>query len=370
MDALNLLIKPASGLCNMECCYCFYKEELSHSHRIRPEIMKEEVMELLIKRACEETERWLHVTFQGGEPTLAGLDFFQRFTELVSQQKKPTLQVSYSLQTNGLLLDQNWAEFLYKNQFLVGLSYDGMPYIHDRNRVDHAGRGTAERVEEAWSLLQKNRVETNLLCVVTRQIAKKPGDVYRYMKKKGGRYLQFIPCIGPDREGEKPPKWALTPEDYAYFLKALFDLWYQDWKNGSYVSIRQFDDYVNLLCGRHPSSCAAAGICGSHLVVENDGSLYPCDFFVDDNWCLGTVTERSLTEILTAGKAKQFVNERYLPESCKSCRYYGLCRGGCKNDYQWSGDLYSNRFCGAFQEFFAYGILRLQEIAAIEKRFT
>lgn len=366
MDRISLLVKPVSGLCNMECRYCFYKDELAHSEKVKPGIMSERVMETLVERICREEPSWIQVAFQGGEPTLAGLDFFRHFTGEVERRKKTGCQVCYTIQTNGLLIDEKWAEFLRKRQFLVGLSFDGTPYIHDGNRIDRRGEGTAERVEETWRMLRKHQVETNLLCVVTKQAARKAEAVYRYLKEMGARYLQFIPCISPIEEAEHPQPWLLNAGDYGKFLKSVFDLWYRDWKEGNYVSIRQMDDYVNLMVGRAPSSCAAWGRCGGYLVVESDGSIYPCDFFVEDGWYLGNIQDDSLHSLLGSRKMAAFTGEKHQGQECAQCRYFGLCRGGCKNDYAHkSGNIY----CRAYKEFFPYALPRLEEIAQQERLY-
>ncbi len=355
MDNLSLLVKPASGLCNMACRYCFYRDETKRYKELDMQVMSEETTELLIERACAEAKTSLQITFQGGEPTLAGLPYFRRFAALVREKKRSRTKVFYSLQTNGLLIDEEWAEFLAKNRFLVGLSFDGTPRIHDANRPDRGGTGTASRVERAWKLLREHRAETNLLCVVTEQAAGKPQQVYRYMKGMGAGYLQFIPCIPlADSAPDQAAEWQLTPDSYAYFLKAVFDLWYRDWQNGVYVSVRHLDDYIKLLLGGYASSCAAMGQCGGYFAVENDGSVYPCDFFVSRDWYLGNIREMSFMELAKSKKMAQFLTEPYKPEKCRTCAWYGLCRGGCKNDYYMRERARENRFCGAYQEFFAY----------------
>lgn len=370
MKELSLLIKPASGLCNMKCKYCFYKEELSHSQYVHMGIMNDETMEVLVERICREVEQRIQITFQGGEPTLAGLDYFRKFTELVNQKKSAGLEISWSFQTNGILIDENWAEFFRENHFLVGLSFDGMPQYHDRYRLDIQENGTAEQVLKTWRLLQKHRVETNLLCVVTKQTARKPERIYHYMKELGADFLQFIPCIQPLGRQENAGYNTLSSKEYAYFLSGLFDCWYKDWKNGEYVSIRQFDDYVHLLCGQMPSSCAACGRCGGYLAVENDGGVYPCDFYVNDRWYLGNICEEPLDKIFTSRKMQEFLTESQIPSKCEQCRYYILCRGGCKNDRKNTDGEYENIFCKAYKEFFKYTEVRFKEIAEIEKYYV
>lgn len=367
MKELSLLIKPASGLCNMKCKYCFYKEELSHSQYVHMGIMNDETMEVLVERICREVEQRIQITFQGGEPTLAGLDYFRKFTELVNQKKSAGLEISWSFQTNGILINDEWAEFLAENHFLVGLSFDGLPQIHDKYRVDGEGKGTAQRVRETWELLKKYNVDTNLLCVVTRQTARKPERVYRYMKEMDGRFLQFIPCIQSLGKQGDAGYSTLSSEEYAYFFKGLFDCWYRDWKQGDYVSIRQFDDYVHLLCRQRPSSCAACGRCGGYLAVENDGSIYPCDFYVEDKWRIGNIKEKSFEELAKDQKMVHFLQNSHMPVKCTQCRYRILCNGGCKNDRKENDGIYENIFCAGYREFFEYTEVRLREIAEKEE---
>jgi uncharacterized protein len=366
MQRISLLVKPVSGLCNLECSYCFYKEELGRMTGLKPGIMSEKVRSTLIERVIQEAERTIEITFQGGEPTLAGLQFYEDFVAEIESKKKPGQRVFYAIQTNGIVLEEKWADFLAAHDFLVGLSFDGMPFVHDLYRKDSQGRGSAEKVEKAFRLLQQKKVRTNLVCVVTRQAAKKPERLFRYMKALGGTYLQFIPCIEPEDCGEQ--NFALSGREYAEFLKGLFDLWYQGWLNGDYVSIRQFEDYVHLGCGREPSCCAASGSCGSYLVVEQDGSLYPCDFYVQDAWYLGNLLTMSLEEALHTQKALDFLTQTPEKKACADCAYAGVCRGGCKRDYQLLQGQEKNRFCQAYQEFFAYSAPRLLKIVEEERR--
>ncbi|MCD7884890.1 MAG: anaerobic sulfatase maturase [Lachnospiraceae bacterium] len=383
MNELSLLLKPASGLCNMRCSYCFYREETASQTCFEQNIMSSDVMELLCRRACESAEKYLHIAFQGGEPTLAGVDFYRRFTALIEAFAPRGLHIEYAFQTNGLLLDEEWMEFFRKHHCLVGLSFDGMRQLHDQYRLDAAGKGTADRVQRAWKQLQDAKVDTNLLCVVTRRTAAKPERVYRYLKEMGAAYLQFIPCMDFSapvtgtsdpgaHSGTRENTWSLKGDEYAHFLKGLFDLWYRDWKNGSYVSIRQFDDYIHLLCGERPSACSACGECGGYLVVENDGSVYPCDFYVEDDWLLGSIKEASLEE-LSCGEDMRKFQERSCgrEEACRKCRYYVPCRGGCRHDWTSGQGMAGgkNLFCEAYQEFFAYALPRMQEIAEAERRY-
>lgn len=368
MDHITLLIKPASSLCNMRCSYCFYEDVANSRDQKSMGIMTSETTDVLIRKVFQTLSPVGSVSFlfQGGEPTVAGLDYFHNFLDCVEKYRKPGNKVYYAIQTNGMLVDEMFAEFFGKHRFLVGLSVDGTQSIHDYFRVDAAGKGTWKNAVNAFELLEKHKVETNLLCVVTAQIAKKARRVYQSLTALGALSLQFIPCLEPIDAVRGKTAYALTPEAYGRFLCQLFDCWYQDWKVGNHVRIRTFDDYLAHMLRIPPSSCAASGKCGSYLVVEGDGSLYPCDFYVLDHWCLGNIHQCEISETLCSSKATAFLNERNgSPDGCIKCRYYLLCRGGCKRDWDSTG---GNYYCSSYKAFFKYAISRLEEMAAVYAR--
>ena len=371
MKSISLLIKPASSLCNMRCKYCFYADVAQLRSVKSYGLMSLETAEQIIRSAfaCAERGGSIMFAFQGGEPTLAGLPFFRAFLELERCYKKHGISVSHSIQTNGYLLDDAWARFFADNGFLVGLSVDGSREIHDKYRLDSSGEGTWQTATHALQALQRQKADYNLLCVVTRDCARRAQMVYRSLQKLGGVYLQFIPCLDGLEAERGGASYSLTPELYGKFLCSLFDAWYLDWKNGTYTSIRLFDDYVHLMMGEPSGSCATSGQCGSYLVVEADGSLYPCDFYVLDEWRLGTVSNCSLEEASRSEQALGFMAEgRRRPSACSTCRWLEICLGGCKRDWLPQNGQQQNYFCAAFQRFFTYAYPRLQEIAAAELR--
>ncbi len=367
---VSLLIKPASSLCNLRCKYCFYADVAANRELNSYGVMSPETEERLIRAALEEAgaDRTVSFAFQGGEPTLAGLAYFQTFVEIVRRISGANPPVSYSIQTNGMAIDDEWAAFFRENRFLVGLSVDGGIDLHDLHRVDAEGKGTWKRVTKAFRCLQENRVETNLLCVVTRACARKPVSAYNALKKLGAQYLQFIPCLDPLEAERGSLPFSLLPEDYGKFLCALFDAWYDDWKAGRYVSVRLFDDYVHLLMGIPAGTCATTGQCGNCFVAESDGGLYPCDFFVLDKWRLGSVNEGcALGEIASCERERKFLAESAeKPGECAPCRWRRLCNGGCKRDWYYLDGAAHNYYCPAFKAFFTHAVPRMKEIAAAE----
>lgn len=258
MKHINLLIKPASSLCNLRCEYCFYEDAAQNRTQHSMGIMQPVLAKELIKQVFNTVEKGGAVSFafQGGEPTVAGLPFFQTFIDEVANQKPADVHVSYAIQTNGTLLDEKWARFLKKNAFLVGLSLDGFRGAHDTYRRDADGNGTWSRVLRAKRLLEEYGVTYNALCVVTERCAANPEQTYNSLKNLGFRHIQFIACLDPIGKPRGQEVWSLAPEDYGSFLCRVFDFWYQDWATGNYHSVRLFDDYIHILLGDGASTCA------------------------------------------------------------------------------------------------------------------
>lgn len=368
MKSVTFLIKPASSLCDMRCRYCFYHDISSIREVRNMGLMSVDTARALIRGGFEAVGPggFVQFTFQGGEPTLVGLDFFREFMELEAPYRALGMGAGHAIQTNGMHLDSRWATFLKENGFLVGLSIDGTRAIHDSYRVDAAGMGTWDRAVSALELLDRFGVETNLLCVVSGAAAKNPQKVYAALRRLGDHPLQFIPCLDPMGAERGREAYSLRPGAYGRFLCSLFDCWYRDWKQGNYLSIRNFEDHLRILMRLPPSSCAASGACGSYLVAEGDGSLYPCDFYVLDAWRLGNIREMTVEEALASPISRKFLAEGAVrPENCGSCPYFPLCRGGCKRD--WTMER-KNHYCEAFQTFFAYALPRLREMAGAAMR--
>ena len=369
MKNVNLLIKPASSLCNLRCEYCFYEDEAQNRTQRSMGVMKEELADELIRQVFEavDPDGAVSFAFQGGEPTLAGLPYFRHFAEKVKQCRPPRVRVSFAIQTNGTLLDEDWAQFLKAEGFLVGLSVDGFRDAHEAHRVDAEGNGTWKRVLTAKALLDQYAVDYNALCVVTGHCARHPEKAYGSLKNLGFRYIQFIACLDPIGRDRGQEPWSLTPERYGRFLCRVFDLWYRDWVQGNYHSIRLFEDYVHVLLGDGASTCATCGKCGSYLVLEGDGSAYPCDFFVLDHWKIGSIGEMSVADMAAGEKTAAFLHWGSVkPVECAACPYRTLCNGGCKNDWYTDETGPHNYFCASFRELLDHALPRLQQIARAE----
>ena len=366
MPALSLLIKPASGNCNMRCRYCFYADELDNREIRSYGKMSVDTMHTIVDKAMEYGDYECTIAFQGGEPTLAGLDFYRDLVAYVTAHENPKkLKIHYALQTNGYLINEEWAAFLGENHFLVGVSLDGLKEIHDRYRLDAAGKGTYQRVISAIRLLEKHQVEYNILTVVTAATARNGQKIYNYFKKNHFGYQQYIECL--DLIGEEPGQheYSLTPEKYGEFLKSMFDAWYLDMRSGTYVYNRYFENLMMIMAGQQPESCNMRGVCGKQWVFEADGSVYPCDFYALDQWRLGNIQENSFEEMDEKRDELGFIQwSMRQQEDCQKCRWFGLCRNGCRRNREPVTAEHTNRnyFCKSYQMFFEYAYPRLEEI--------
>lgn len=367
MPAASILIKPASANCNMDCKYCFYKCLSSHREEYSKGFMKEETLETLVREAIAYADGSLTFAFQGGEPTLAGLDFFQKAVELQQKYNNKKLQIENTIQTNGLLIDEKWARFLGEHRFLVGLSLDGPKKMHDRYRKDAAGQDTFARIMHSVQLLEQYHVDYNVVTVVTNDTAKQASFLYKFWKRNHYPFVQFIPCMDEIKRQDGTQErsiYAVEPEQYGKFLCELFDLWYADFATGEAMDIRMFSNLAQMAAGYPAEECGMNGCCNCYFVVEGDGSVYPCDFYCMDAWKLGTVKD-GFVQMKTSEKAKAFVEaSRPVCATCHECSYFSLCRGGCR---RWrepfvDGKPGLNQLCSAYRMFFAHAAERMERL--------
>lgn len=367
MEQIQILIKPASSACDLGCRYCFYRDEAAHRKKENSGIMKPDVMEAIIEKGLSCAQNVVFA-FQGGEPTLAGLEFFHTFVKTAEEKKKIGQKVSYTIQTNGYGIDDEWISFFYKNHFLVGVSLDGVRKTHDENRVLLDGSGTFGAVFENIKKMQKHQVDVNILCVLNRQTVERIEAIYRFFMRKGLYYQQYIPCLDPLEKERGKETYSLTPGMYIDGLKRLFDLWFEDKRAGNPVYIRQFENYLHVLRGGIPEACTMYGKCSMQNVVEADGSVYPCDFYALDPYRMGNIKETDFTALkeqaLREEKGTFFENPAGRDDRCPSCRWYPVCRGGCKRDCMEQEGTVTNYYCEVYREFFEYSIGRLEWLAA------
>jgi len=358
MAPLSLLIKPSSSKCNLQCRYCFYKD-LTKDIETKG-MMTIAVLEQLVKNALEQADDFCNFAFQGGEPTLVKLEFYRKLVEFQIKYNYKNLKISNCIQTNGILIDNEWAKFFADNNFLVGLSLDGNKEQNDLNRFDANKHGSYNDILSAVKLFDINHVKYNILCVVTKNTARHISKVYDFFKKNKFKYLQFITCLDPLGEERGQRNYSLTPVLYGEFLKALFDMWYNNYISGDYISVRQFDNYINIIMGKWPDSCAMSGTCTCCNIVEADGSIYPCDFYVTEELKLGNFQQNSFVEMQNSNKAQAFIaKSKVISEQCGECQWYRLCRCGCMRDRKDN----INYYCESYKDFFHYAYSRMLEIA-------
>lgn len=359
MPPLNLLIKPSSGLCNLNCTYCFYHDLMSKREIPSYGYMSGEVRETLIQKALNYADGQCCFGFQGGEPTMIGLDFYREFVRLVEQYNHKNVKISYFIQTNGYGLSEQWIQFLAEHHFLTGISLDGTIHTHNRYRKNYDGKDSFAQVMDSVALFDKYKAEYNILTVVNKDTAMSARKIYQFYRKNDFRYLQFIPCLDPIGKEKGKEEFSLLPEAYGRFLCELFDLWYDDNTHGRMVSIRTFDNYLGMLKGYPPEACDMRGCCSVQHVVEADGSVYPCDFYVLDQWKLGSVLEHDFGDFGEMQKAKEFIrSSQNIDEQCRQCPYFGLCRGGCRRVREETKNG-RNYFCQSYKMFFDYALERL-----------
>ena len=323
----SLLIKPASAVCNLDCTYCFYLDrELDPYADLPSRRMTDDTLERLVDTFMFYSYPNSVFAFQGGEPTLAGLKFFERLVKLQKQYGRDGQNVSNALQTNGILIDDDWCRLFREYNWLLGVSLDGPQEIHDRYRFNKGGEGTWTRVMKGVETLKKNKVEFNILCVLNNANVEKPKELYRFFRSIGVDNIQYIPISEFDKDGNPLP-FTITPEQYGRFLVETFDLWWPDRRK---VRLRCFDNIAEALAGQKPGTCTMHETCDSYVVVEYNGDIYPCDFFVEREWKIGNVNADSWSEIARRQKRYNFATRKTLPHpTCQVCEWQSLCHGGC-----------------------------------------
>lgn len=358
---LSIMVKPASGLCNLQCAYCFYADVTRQRDIQSYGVMSEHTLELLVRKMFDAVPDEISLTFQGGEPTLAGKNYYRRLLALEKQYNRHGIPIHHAIQTNASLLDTEWCDIFLEGRFLVGVSLDGNKGLHDRYRKASSGEGTYEKAEQGIALLREYGIPYNILCVVHQQVAENASSVFESMKQH--TYLQFIPCL--DHFDGAPMPYSLQPETYGRFLIQLYDLYEHAYRAGTPVSIRSFDNWLGMLSGYPPEHCGLAGQCGRYALIEADGSVFPCDFYVLDQWRIASICDDSFDFRHEYEPWSRFIKESLiLPETCRTCRWLRLCRGGCKRERTSRfADVSHNRFCEAYTMFFDARAERMKKMA-------
>jgi uncharacterized protein len=355
MKPFQLLVKPAAGDCNLACDYCFYRRTTPElypaepRHRMDRETMARVVKDLLSYRFPETVFCW-----QGGEPTLMGLDWFEAVIAEEMKHGRGGQVVGNAFQTNGLLVNEDWARWFARHQVVVGLSLDGPREVHDHFRKNAAGTGTFDRVIAAAELMMDHGVAMNVLCVVNRVSQDRGREIYRFFRAQGFNYIQFIPCLETDPATGEVLPFSATPEGLARFYGDVFAEYRREGPDR--VSERNLDAVLSLHLHGRPGLCIFEKKCGAYLVVEWNGDVYPCDFFVEKKWRLGNVRDQRLAEFFAHPKMKKFAAQKgKTAAECGPCRRRDWCHGGCLKDRlpARADAPGQSRFCAAYQALFA-----------------
>jgi uncharacterized protein len=359
--AFHVMLKPRGALCNLNCQYCYFlsKEMLYPSSRFR---MADELLEEYTRQYVA-AQRVPEVTFawQGGEPTLMGLDFFRRAVDYQRKYCPPGMRMQNALQTNGTLLDDEWCAFLHENNFLIGLSLDGPRELHDAYRVDKGGNPTFDRVMAAAQRMQQHHVEFNILTTVHAANAGHPLEVYRFLRDEvGTQFIQFIPIVERDndtgfQEGERVTNRSVTGEQYGAFLIAVFDEWVRHDVGRVYVQI--FDVALAAWLGQRPGLCIFEETCGHALAMEHNGDVYSCDHFVEPRHKLGNLADIPLLDMVGSEQQQRFGQAKRdtLPRYCRECEVRFVCNGGCPKNrvlHTPEGEPGLNYLCAGYRAFF------------------
>ena len=364
--AFHLLAKPTGAICNLDCQYCFFlvKENLYPGSKFR---MGDEVLETYIQQVLESHQApEVTIAWQGGEPTLMGLDFFRRSLELVTKYQQPGQKITHTIQTNGTKIDDEWGSFFKQHNFLIGLSIDGPQALHDAYRVDKRGNGTFRQVMQGWKILKKHQVDVNILCTVNAVNGDRPLEVYRFFRDKlGVQFMQFIPIIERINEdgstliqsGNQVTERSVKPEQFGRFLISIFDEWIK--RDVGKVFIQHFDAALANWVGVPPGVCIFSKTCGNALALEHNGDIYSCDHFVEPDYKLGNIQEIPMIELIASDRQRQFGQAKLetLPQYCRECEVRFACNGGCpKNRFLETphGEPGLNYLCAGYKAFFTH----------------
>jgi len=369
----HVMVKPIGAICNLDCTYCYYLEKEHLYPEGEPFRMPWKVLQSFIRQysAAHKHLPEIHFAWQGGEPTLLGLDFFERAVALQRKYQPAGCRVTNSIQTNGVLLDDAWGRFLKEQGFLVGISIDGSPDLHDRYRVDKGGRPTFDRVARGLEILQRHKVEYNVLTCVHRHNGDHPLEVYRFLKSLGARFIQFIPVVGrASPTSSAATSISVGAEQYGRFLTSVFDEWF--YNDVGQVFVQTFDVALGIWALGQASLCVFDETCGRALALEHNGDLYSCDHFVDPAHRLGNINETPLLALLEDPRQQAFGRAKgeTLPRFCRECEVLEMCSGGCPKDrilQTPDGESGLNYLCAGYKRFFTHCRPAMARLAALRK---
>jgi uncharacterized protein len=375
--AFHIMAKPTGSACNLSCDYCFFlkKEKLYPGSAFR---MPDDVHEAYIRQLLEAHDvPQVTIAWQGGEPTLMGLDFFRRSVELQKRYRKPGTRIENTFQTNGIILDDEWCRFFHENNFLIGLSMDGPKDLHDFYRKDKGGRGTFDRVVKAARLLQKHKVEFNILCTVNSKNADHPLGVYRFFRDDlDAHYIQLIPIVERDnesgyQEGNTVTDRSVRPDQWGRFLIEIFDEWVK--RDVGKTFVLNFDGALAGWLDMAGTVCIFGPTCGLGMALEHNGDLYSCDHFVEPDYYLGNILQTPMIELVVSDKQRSFGQDKkdILPRYCRECDVLFVCNGECPKNRLIDtpdGEPGLNYLCEGYKAFFKHADRHMKIMAELIRK--
>ncbi|MFC2168113.1 anaerobic sulfatase maturase [Acidobacteriota bacterium] len=371
----QIFAKPAGSLCNLDCVYCYYlnKKQLysiDHSFRMPYEILEKYIRQHL--RASPVPE--VRFSWHGGEPTILGLDYFRRIVEFQHKFQSSQQKILNAIQTNGILLNEDWCRFFAEEDFSVGLSLDGPQDIHDSFRLTKDNKPTHKQVMRGYKLLQKHQISNDILCVVNTKSVRFPHQVYEFFKEIGATYVSFLPVVEPslDEENGVSPL-TVTAESWGEFLCTIFDKWVA--RDIGKIKIQIFEEASRTAFGQEHSLCIFRPICGDIPVIEHNGDFFSCDHFVDTPHLIGNIMDISLVKLLESPKQKAFGQAKLnsLPRTCRECEVRSMCHGECpKNRFLLTSDGEEglNYLCKGYKRFFNHCSPFVTQVASQWKKQT
>ncbi|MGM0904178.1 MAG: anaerobic sulfatase maturase [Bacillota bacterium] len=358
----SVMWKTVSEACNLACGYCYYSRCNGRPENI--ERIEDDVLEKFIREYMAIKKGVVPFAWQGGEPLLAGIDFFKKVVQHQASYAPDNTIISNAIQTNGTLINEQWAQFFKRYNFLVGVSLDGPEEINDARRITGSGKGSFKSITKGIKHLKDANVEFNILTVLHENNIHKAKELMHFYKKEGFNYVQFIPCMDfQSQEPDQPGKYLITPQQYGDFLCEAFDIWYNDGKPE--ISIRFFDNMLAVYLHESAEACFHQKSCPKTIVFEQNGDAYPCDYFIDEQHKLGNIKQDSLESIINNERMDLFLTKKpLLPDQCKSCEFLHLCHGGCPRNR--IGEDNTNAveyFCKSFKRVYRYGHERMLALA-------
>lgn len=363
-SGIGVMWKTVSEACNLACDYCYYStcggKPGKNINRI-----DSAVLDKFIKDYMQYSRGSASFAWQGGEPLLAGYEFFEEVVYRQALYAPPHTVISNSLQTNATLIDDRWASFFKTYHFLVGVSLDGPQHIHDARRVNAAGKGSFHRVMAGIDHLRRHGVDFNILTVIHKGNVDKAKELMSFYREQGFSFVQFIPCMDfRAQQVDKPGVYEISPQEYGDFLCEVFDEWFQE--GNPDVSVRFFDNMLSVYLNREAESCVHRASCPTSLILEQNGDAFPCDFYIHEDWKVGNVGEHSIAEILAHPNYRRFHQMKpALAEKCRSCEWQRLCYGGCPRNRKWNpeGDQSSpDYFCQSYMQVYAYADEKMRQL--------